>query len=375
MLAIFGDSHSVILGGGLVYDKINGIPNAFDGVIIEWLPGALAYNLMAEDGRPGKWGNLILEKLAESKNITATMLCFGEIDIRVHICKHALENNLSLEDSTSSVAKKIISFSQILSEKFNIPIFIYAPIASMKDFGPIHKQIPQLFSERVRNLASLIFLKSLKQSITEGIYIVSILEALLDPLLQTKSEYYHDSIHLNYRGLELAIQEFRKVSKNFRLNLPDYFAKKLDEKFVKHISEITSNTKICKISSIYNKLPYGLTVMNSGGFIFHTDQESQPYIIIDIGYLASLEQIKLWNTSDYHPNRATNIMVAIGNEMDIFKPIFSNAAPWGHDQEPLSISVPKELGFNRFIKIYLCDANFFHLSKVQIYEESFSITR
>ena len=87
MLIVFGDSHSRTLSGRV---EVN-LPIGYKNIRNHFLEGALAYNLMDDDGSLGKWGSEIIERLKNEQNITGIMLVFGEIDIRAHIIKDLMK--------------------------------------------------------------------------------------------------------------------------------------------------------------------------------------------------------------------------------------------------------------------------------------------
>ena len=81
MLHVFGDSHSQIIGGGIVLDPADA-QHKFRNVTVHWLYEALAYNLMDGSGAVGKHGATVLEQLATVPTPSAILLVFGEIDLR-----------------------------------------------------------------------------------------------------------------------------------------------------------------------------------------------------------------------------------------------------------------------------------------------------
>ena len=98
MLHIFGDSHTQILGGGLVINPQNDETksNRYKNIKIHRLKGALAFNLIDSDSNLLKWGIYISNCLRLETNVTAIMLVFGEIDIRVHVIKNAIKKTRHL---------------------------------------------------------------------------------------------------------------------------------------------------------------------------------------------------------------------------------------------------------------------------------------
>jgi len=226
MLLVIGDSHSVIWGGKLVLsDKDH--RSLFPNISIHYLGAPLAYNLIVDtDGSvaPGKWGMEVLSRVKDAEGVTAVCLCFGEIDVRMRAVKTALENGISLTESVQRIADRLVAFCDLLRRERTHPIFVAAPIPS--PYGKAwDSYFPSYGSEKERNEATRLFAQylSAKSRELKSFHVISIFDRLVDCTLKTRSEFYADDIHLNTLGLNLLVDEFRRVVREQNLPLIDYW--------------------------------------------------------------------------------------------------------------------------------------------------------
>lgn len=292
MLHIFGDSHTQILSGASL--KQNDSQPKFKSIKSHWFHGALAWNLMDNDYKIGKWGEKIFEALHASDDVTAIMLVFGEIDIRAHVIKRAFLNNQPPLVNAYEVCDRLFSFAQILKKSFSQPVFILSPIPSAPDFAS-KTNVPVLFSNKERNYITYCFgerLKSLIQN-TPGIFMVDIFDELVDSVLNTRGEYYEDGMHLNYSGLNVFIKKFRQLVSLEKLLLLDYYnPNQLKYSDVFFEKDISSKCKIVKYSSSIDKST-SLAYNKKRNITYQSLNEQSPYILIDIGYMPFISKILL----------------------------------------------------------------------------------
>jgi hypothetical protein len=216
----------VIWGGRLVLSDKDYYRSLFPNIAIHYLGAPLAYNLIIDDGSvaPGKWGIEVLSRVKDAKGVTAVCLCFGEIDIRTRAVKMALESGISLTESVQRIADRLVAFCDLLRKECPHPIFVAAPIPS-----PHGKAWDSLFpsygSEKERNQATRLFAQYLQAKSRElkSFHVISVFDRLVDCTLKTRSEFYADEIHLNTMGLDLIVEEFRRVVREQSLPLVDYW--------------------------------------------------------------------------------------------------------------------------------------------------------
>lgn len=107
--------------------------------------------------------------------------------------------------------------------------------------------------------------------------------------------------------------------------------------------------------------------IKDGTYGFHTTQENQPWVIIDLQQIRNVSRIAIFNRlSDACAERARNICASISIDgMDWAEIYKHNGRVFGGiDGKPLLISVGREA---RFVRIWLADANFLHLDQIEVY--------
>ena len=275
MLLVIGDSHTVIWGGRLVLTDKNYYRSLFPNIALHYLGAPLAYNLITDtDGSiaPGKWGTEVLTRVRDTQGVTAVCLCFGEIDVRMRAVKTALESGITLTESVRRMADRLVAFCGLLRKECAHPIFVAAPIPS-----PHGKAWDSLFpsygSEQERNEATRLFERYIlaKSRDLKSFHVISIFDRLVDCTLKTRSEFYADDIHLNTLGLDLLVEEFRRVVREQGLALPDYWDPSgiLADPSVRDVSrevaykvEATDQTNTVLIDIGYGAFPQTLKLLN-----------------------------------------------------------------------------------------------------------------
>jgi hypothetical protein len=342
MLVVFGDSHSVIWGGRLVIaDECH--ESRFPLVRTHHLGAALAYNLVGEDGKVGKWGREILSLLETCNSpVSAVMLCFGEIDIRTQVIKRAIHANISIDESVNIIIDRYMIFVDILRKKISAPIFLWGAVASAKDFGPPDAAYPQCGSELERNAATKAFndCLALHAKSRGGVYFFSIFEKMKSLDFLTKQGSLVDTIHIGYELLEAAIDQFNRIVRENQLGLPDFFdisgALRQKKAAVKKIA-----STIC------------------------ANQEDTPFVSIDLGFSAMVRKIVI--------GRTDSLAVLVGNDIDAMQLVYSRSdGPFGADDQPLTIEFDKAHPPFRFIQCRLPENDHFSLGEIDIFADSFA---
>ncbi len=226
MLLVIGDSHAVIWGGRLIVRESDS-RSLFPNISIRYLGAPLAYNLVAETEAgfiPGKWGIEVLKHVRETPNATAVCLSFGEIDMRTRAVKVAMDTGISLAESVAQVANRVTAFCALLKKEFAHPIFVAAPIPTTHG-DSWDSNYPAYGSERERNAVTRMFADQLSVRSRDlgSFHVVSVFDQLVDSTLRAKAEFFADKIHLNTKGLDLLIAEFRRIVRQHDLPLIDYW--------------------------------------------------------------------------------------------------------------------------------------------------------
>jgi len=226
MLLVIGDSHAVIWGGRLIVRESDS-RSLFPNISIRYLGAPLAYNLIAETASgvaPGKWGIEVLKHLSETPGVTAICLSFGEIDVRTRAVKVAMDTGRPLKHSVADIGSRLVAFCDLLRKETALPIFVAAPVPTTHgDSWDSH--YPAYGSERERNAATRLFVDyvSAKSRETGSFHVVSVFDQLVDSTLRARTEFFADKIHLNTKGLDLLIAEFRRIVREHDLPLIDFW--------------------------------------------------------------------------------------------------------------------------------------------------------
>ena len=371
---VVGDSHSIIWEGNNAVYKQN--YSLFENVKVCHLGPALAFNLLNNDLTGlGKWGEKIVEivqnLIAMNIRISGIMLCFGEIDVRTQIVGRTMNGNLSIDESARVVSDRVINFASLLFENFRLPVFIWEPVptGSEKIFH-IDSDFPRIGTEIERNFATCCMSKFLREGANAKrrnndfkIYSFGIYEQLTN-CFETKNEYFEDGCHLNLKGFLVALDSLKALCIEHNLDIFSSFEPSpnlLDAPFVSNISR---NSKI-SLSSEYCT-PSGLSRIPGYGWCFHTNKQKEPSIVIDIGYAAEIFNIVIYNRFDACFDRAKNLSVFVGNDLNKMKLIYENSGVWGVDGKPFALEFEEEMEPVRYVAMRLMDDEYFHLGEVQI---------
>lgn len=377
MLFVFGDSHSVIWGRRLI-SRESSRESKFPLVKIHHLGPALAYNLMGTDGDVGKWGKEIISLLNNTDlPCSSLMLSFGEIDIRLHVIKRAIASGKSIDETVSIIVQRYIEFIDILRSKVSVPMFVWGPLASAKDFTPYDPIFSCIGSEVERNSATKSFNNMLKVSCKklDRVYFFSLSEKYIDLTLSTKDNLIDDCQHMGLGALEEAIAVFNSIIKDNGLNLPDYFdlSPSLRQGGA-HMKNISGNARIIHMSSNYEtELPKSIMRdVSNKGYVFHTNNDDNPSVLIDIGYAAAVRSLLIFNRFDGYKERTRTIEIFTGNNLSTLSMIYHHdGTVFGEDNLPLNIPLSETCEPFRYILIKLREKEYFHLGEIAILANTF----
>ncbi|WP_371364153.1 hypothetical protein [Sporomusa rhizae] len=207
---VFGDSHSSFFSGEdlIVYGLKES--NLFNmNFHIYHVGPALAASLVERQStlmaRENIFEVLKREKPSEWHGV---LFAFGEIDCRFHIVKRLGHQNALLTDdvkhSIAVTALRYLSFMHEVKLLGYHPI-IWGPVAT-NFFSINYPDYPNYGSIIERNQITLEFTKLLsKYSADNEIDFLSIFPALITDSLETKQEYYFDTIHLSQKAWQLTV--------------------------------------------------------------------------------------------------------------------------------------------------------------------------
>ena len=180
-IAAFGDSH---------VNAFRGI----EGISINYLGAATAYNLSSESSSSGG-GRRLKEKLKTlDAEANAILLCFGEIDCRAHVVRQAYVANKSIHATAVDTAKAYFNLVLSIKER-GYQVIVYGPHGSGSQFNSFGL-------ESHRNTAIKSFNNSLREScLKHDIYFFSLNNLLVDPVsLLTRRAWLTDDVHLPEEG-------------------------------------------------------------------------------------------------------------------------------------------------------------------------------
>jgi beta-galactosidase len=101
-------------------------------------------------------------------------------------------------------------------------------------------------------------------------------------------------------------------------------------------------------------------------FAFHTGEEKEPWLIMDLKKIQPVAGLRILNRSDAQGNRTRNLHVWLSEDGKTWKQVFAGSAPQAHWDIRLPANEPA-----RFVKIGLINSQpvFFHLRGVEVFAE------
>lgn len=204
-----GDSHASFFSGR------NNIQPAYPELSVNTIPSFKSYRLgailaysLCNFGSTTKGREKILKLLLTLPKKSNILLCFGEIDCRVHLIKQAIKQNKNLEEVITECVRRYFSF--ILEIKKDYKIIVWGVIPSTPSEKIIDTRYPHIGSCLERNYVTKIFNEKLKEfSLESGVKFVSIFEQLLLKNGRTNGEFYIDNVHLSQKAMPIVIKQFQ----------------------------------------------------------------------------------------------------------------------------------------------------------------------
>ena len=348
-IVIVGDSHAQILSN---------LENTF----ICHLGPITAHNLCEDTS--STQGRIKLFNVIKqlNSNISILGLSFGEIDIRVHIIKSSLKDNISIEEATIRTSRRYLSvISEILDMGFKV-LLIGPHASSSKQFNP---EYPHIGKEEDRNQSIILLNKILKDfaSIHTNCFFASLSNLFINPkTFQTRNEFLLDGCHVN---IDIEIQSI-------------LLAKFLEEILEKLNNKISSNLKISKqskcnlsiekkfkLTSSFDNHQNGI-VKSSKDFFFHTDKGTSQGIVIDLDSIFLINEIILWNRLDSYQERAFDLEISFSDGiMTKIQEIPNNKDFLNGLIKCININVDNF--WAREVFIYSKSNTYLHLSNIEIF--------
>lgn len=207
IIYVVGDSHSLFWSGtnGIkdanrfsedipILEKHNDIFKCYN------IGPSLAYSINNYKSKSrGRENFEYLLKTNVIPKYSRVLLCFGEIDCRVHLLKNGFNSMIKrLNDC-------IYNYFYFIDQIKDIHISIYGPVASLKDSAYIDPNYPRNGTEYERNITTFIFNKRLQEEcIKRNIFFYTNFNFLINDDFTTKDEFFYDGCHLSNKIYSIA---------------------------------------------------------------------------------------------------------------------------------------------------------------------------
>ncbi len=174
------------------------------------LGAVVAYNL-CKAGAKTQGREKLFAVLAGLPQNSIVLLCFGEIDCRVHMIRQAEMQNLDVSEIAKECAQRYFSVIKEVHNK-NFDVVVWGVIPSSRQDYITCKEFPAYGTTAERNKATFSFNAALNElSQAEHIKFLSLFDELLDEEGNTNQYYYGDSIHLSQRAMPLVVNKIQQL--------------------------------------------------------------------------------------------------------------------------------------------------------------------
>lgn len=172
------------------------------------LGAVLAYSLHKEE-TTSRGREKLFEVVATLPKQSRILLCFGEIDCRVHLVKQAEKQGKPLE---SVVKECVAAYIRVAHEvqQMGCEVLVWGVIPSTTSGTIAQSEYIEYGTDEQRNEATRLFNTYLYALAEEKkILCISIFDQLVNSKGNTKFYYYADKIHLSQRAMPIAIKAVR----------------------------------------------------------------------------------------------------------------------------------------------------------------------
>ncbi|MEK7478293.1 MAG: SGNH/GDSL hydrolase family protein [Patescibacteria group bacterium] len=204
-----GDSHASFFSGR--NDTRPARPNSTQDLLPSFrayhLGAVLAYSL-CDYGSTMQGKEKFLKLLGEIPKGSNLLLCFGEIDCRVHLIKQAQKQNKELGEVVTECVRRYLAFVAEIKNNYNV--LVWGVIPSTPSEKVLDLRYPHFGSGLERNQVSIIFNSKLREWADKmGVKFISIFNQLVKADGLTDGKFYADNVHLSQRAMPLAIRQFQ----------------------------------------------------------------------------------------------------------------------------------------------------------------------
>lgn len=210
-LYVIGDSHTNFFGGAEFMHFIKILPGVNTSMNLVpfmktfYIGSSTAYSLPREDSQTQAWQKT--EEIVKRGLIppgSPILLCFGEIDCRVHILKQSDRQGHLVEDIARDIVQNYMTYAEwLISQGFYVAC--WGAIATRKKGPNSQGDFPVFGTEIERNEATRIFNSVLEEACRQrNIRFCSIFEQMVDAQMETLAVYISsDKCHLSQRAAPL----------------------------------------------------------------------------------------------------------------------------------------------------------------------------
>jgi hypothetical protein len=371
-LAVIGDSHATFWTG---INAIQDRQTTFAGVDIFHIGPATAHNLMADKENTSRYIRSIESTFGQRQNVYgAAVLCFGEIDCRVHVIKSALDLGTSIKDAVDRTSHNYMKFVDWFSATYRIPIVLWGPgPSSGLDSNHLESEYPRTGTNIERNYATHLFNLNLEAEARKrsGIGYGSIFRTLIEHNGTTRSDAHFDNCHVDVRHMTDAVSTLKRalLDAGATDTLPA-----LEQKWL--ISETPSLWNLAaRIMPAYTgRVTDGRVApfrdSPSGQIQFKIESGPGPLLTLDLRAAFSLSSIKIFGSlsgidiNSPHPGLA----IECGNTPQTLAPIFSarRDSVLSSLADPLTVARSSQDAPARFVRVRLSDPGSLAIDTIQV---------
>jgi lysophospholipase L1-like esterase len=209
----------------------------------------VAYNL-CKTGTTTQGREKLFAVLSGIPEKSIILLCFGEIDCRVHMIRQAELQNRDVLEIANECANRY--FSVIKEVHKNFDVIVWNVIPSSRQNKIYDKEFPSYGTSAQRNMATSSFNAILNKLLqAEQVKALSIFDELLDEEGKTNQYYYGDDIHLSQMAMPLAVRKLQLLYPEnkfslFHANILDKLPAAVQFKVFTSMSRLKANMKKLK---------------------------------------------------------------------------------------------------------------------------------
>jgi hypothetical protein len=293
-ISVFGDSHATAFSG-------------LHQVAVHHIGPATAFSLTSDNSATEARRKIFQQLTRLDPLQTAILLSFGEIDCRVHVIRHAVLQQVSIQESTlRSVQNYIATIREIQALGFTVLVL------GLSGSGTgMNLNAPKTGREQERNYAVAIFNQALREVSWEcGFHVCNMQNIVVNPhTLRSNHDYIQDGWHLNH---------FPAIARDLQCILLARFLDALEplQGAVRRSTEQMVRLNHAdgaqfSLSSRYGSYPRCGIVQRASDFFFHTGLGRQEAIDLQLENAQIIDELVIHNRRGCQFGRARDLVVEI----------------------------------------------------------------